>query len=103
MNIHEFQRNPWYYVTNMVIPAVLISLLTPLVFILPTEASEKISLIITVSLSYLVLMVMVADITPRNGVHIPLICELPLALRPALYFDVIWGRTVVIHCTEYAT
>ena len=38
-----------------------------LVFILPVQSGEKVSLSITILLSYTVLLVVVSDVTPRSG------------------------------------
>ena len=68
-----FSRRPMYYVMNVLVPCFMISLLSTLVFLLPVESGEKISLGITVSLSYTVLLLMVSGITPQGVTTIPLI------------------------------
>ena len=40
-------------------------------FLLPSESGEKVSLSITVLLGYSVVLLMVADVTPRSGLDIP--------------------------------
>ncbi len=64
-----------YYVMNVLVPCFMISLLSTLVFLLPVESGEKISLGITVSLSYTVLLLMVSGITPQGVTTIPLISK----------------------------
>ncbi len=44
-----------------------------LVFILPVESGEKVSLSITIMLSYSVLLLVVSDVTPRSGTGQPLL------------------------------
>ena len=38
-----------------------------LVFVLPVESGEKVSLSVTVLLSYFVLLLVVTDVTPKHG------------------------------------
>ena len=69
----RLSRHPIYYIMNVLGPCLLISLLSTLVFLLPAESGEKISLGITVSLSYTVLLLMVSEITPQSGKTLPLL------------------------------
>ena len=68
-------RYPSYLVINVVIPALIMTLMTQLVFLLPAEAGEKLSLGITVLLSYSVVLLIVSDITPRVSENVPIISE----------------------------
>ena len=74
------RRKPMYYMLNVLVPAFTISLVSVMVFLLPTEAGEKISLSITVLLSYVLLLIIVSDVTPKSGDSIPLISEYPVHL-----------------------
>ena len=65
------KRRPTFYVLNLMVPSVFVSILSVFVFLLPTESGEKISLQITVFLSYMVLILVIADITPTSGVNLP--------------------------------
>ncbi len=69
------KRNPGYFIVNMLIPVMLISMLSALVFLLPAEAGEKISMSTTVFLSYTVVLLMVSEITPRGGSTTPIISK----------------------------
>ncbi len=69
------KRNPSYFIVNILIPVILISMLSALVFLLPAEAGEKISMSTTVFLSYTVVLLMVSDITPKGGTTTPVISE----------------------------
>ncbi|XP_062572065.1 neuronal acetylcholine receptor subunit alpha-3-like [Saccostrea cucullata] len=64
-----FQRRPGYYLTNIVYPVILISLLTNLSFLLPTDSGEKISYILTVLLALAVLLTLVGDSMPSTSKH----------------------------------
>ncbi len=68
-------RKPLYYMMNLLVPAFTISLVSVLVFLLPVEGGEKVSLSITVLLSYTVVLLIVSDITPKSGVTTPLISK----------------------------
>uniref|UniRef100_A0A8C1UQW3 Uncharacterized protein n=1 Tax=Cyprinus carpio TaxID=7962 RepID=A0A8C1UQW3_CYPCA len=67
------RRRTLYYGLNLLIPCVLISTLALLVFLLPADSGEKISLGITVLLSLTVFMLLVAEIMPATSDSVPLI------------------------------
>nr|2MAW_A Chain A, Neuronal acetylcholine receptor subunit alpha-7 [Homo sapiens] len=64
-----------YYGLNLLIPCVLISALALLVFLLPADSGEKISLGITVLLSLTVFMLLVAEIMPSTSDSSPSIAQ----------------------------
>uniref|UniRef100_H3D3A9 Neuronal acetylcholine receptor subunit alpha-7 n=1 Tax=Tetraodon nigroviridis TaxID=99883 RepID=H3D3A9_TETNG len=68
------RRRTLYYGLNLLIPCVLISGLL-LVFLLPADSGEKISLGITVLLSLTVFMLLVAEIMPATSDSVPLIAQ----------------------------
>eukprot|EP00063_Salmo_salar_P022735 XP_013997570.1 PREDICTED: neuronal acetylcholine receptor subunit alpha-7-like isoform X2 [Salmo salar] len=67
------RRRTLYYALNLLIPCVLLSSMTLLIFLLPADSGEKISLGITVLLSLTVFMLLVAEIMPATSDSIPLI------------------------------
>ncbi|XP_046875827.1 cholinergic receptor, nicotinic, alpha 11 [Hypomesus transpacificus] len=67
------RRRTLYYALNLLIPCVLLSSMTLLIFVLPADSGEKISLGITVLLSLTVFMLLVAEIMPATSDSIPLI------------------------------
>uniref|UniRef100_A0A8C6U9B2 Cholinergic receptor, nicotinic, alpha 7 (neuronal) n=1 Tax=Neogobius melanostomus TaxID=47308 RepID=A0A8C6U9B2_9GOBI len=67
------RRRTLYYGLNLLIPCILISTLALLVFLLPADSGEKISLGITVLLSLTVFMLLVAEIMPATSDTVPLI------------------------------
>ncbi|XP_067885063.1 neuronal acetylcholine receptor subunit alpha-7-like [Heterodontus francisci] len=69
------RRRTLYYGLNLLIPCVLISGLALLVFLLPADSGEKISLGITVLLSLTVFMLLVAEIMPASSDSVPLIAR----------------------------
>ncbi|XP_043915084.1 neuronal acetylcholine receptor subunit alpha-7-like [Protopterus annectens] len=69
------RRRTLYYGLNLLVPCVLISGLSLLVFLLPADSGEKISLGITVLLSLTVFMLLVAEIMPATSDSVPLIAQ----------------------------
>eukprot|EP00066_Takifugu_rubripes_P022148 XP_011611414.1 PREDICTED: neuronal acetylcholine receptor subunit alpha-7 [Takifugu rubripes] len=69
------RRRTLYYGLNLLVPCVLISGLALLVFLLPADSGEKISLGITVLLSLTVFMLLVAEIMPATSDSVPLIAQ----------------------------
>ncbi|MBN3287883.1 ACHA7 protein, partial [Polyodon spathula] len=69
------RRRTLYYGLNLLIPCVLMSALALLVFLLPADSGEKISLGITVLLSLTVFMLLVAEIMPATSDSVPLIAQ----------------------------
>ncbi|XP_029593746.1 neuronal acetylcholine receptor subunit alpha-7-like isoform X1 [Salmo trutta] len=67
------RRRTLFYALNFLVPCVLISSLTLLLFILPAQSGEKIGLGITILLSLTVFMLLVAEIMPATSDCIPLI------------------------------
>ena len=63
----EIQRKPMYYVTNIVLPVILLGTLIVVVFAIPAETGEKISYSITVLLAMSVFLSIVSTILPRNS------------------------------------
>ncbi|XP_062584947.1 neuronal acetylcholine receptor subunit alpha-6-like isoform X2 [Saccostrea cucullata] len=82
-----FQRRPWYYLTNTVYPVILISLLTNLSFLLPTDSGEKISYTLTVLLALVVLLMLVGDSMPAASKHTPIIGIFITVLNLRLYLN----------------
>lgn len=69
------RRRTLYYGLNLLIPCILISALALLVFLLPADSGEKISLGITVLLSLTVFLLLVAQIMPATSDTVPLISQ----------------------------
>ncbi|XP_052826361.1 neuronal acetylcholine receptor subunit alpha-7 [Octopus bimaculoides] len=69
----HIRRRTLYYGFNIIIPCVLISALSLLLFILPPDAGEKISLGVTILLSLMVFLLLVAETMPPTSDAVPLI------------------------------
>uniref|UniRef100_A0A8D2LG76 Cholinergic receptor nicotinic alpha 10 subunit n=1 Tax=Varanus komodoensis TaxID=61221 RepID=A0A8D2LG76_VARKO len=66
------QRRASFYVFNLLLPCILISLLAPLGFYLPADSGEKVSLGVTVLLALTVFQLLVAESMPPSE-NVPLI------------------------------
>ncbi|CAH8866811.1 unnamed protein product [Trichobilharzia szidati] len=69
----RLQRRALYYVFNLIVPCLLISGMALMVFMLPPDAGEKISLGVTILLSLTMFLQLVADKLPQTSEAIPLI------------------------------
>nr|XP_033775702.1 neuronal acetylcholine receptor subunit alpha-3-like [Geotrypetes seraphini] len=69
------RRLPLFYTINLIIPCLLISCLTILVFYLPSECGEKVTLCISVLLSLTVFLLVITETIPSTSLVIPLIGE----------------------------
>nr|XP_033802836.1 acetylcholine receptor subunit alpha [Geotrypetes seraphini] len=67
------QRLPLYFIVNVIIPCLLFSFLTGLVFYLPTESGEKMTLSISVLLSLTVFLLVIVELIPSTSSAVPLI------------------------------
>lgn len=67
------KRRTLYYGFNIIIPCVLISLMSLLLFMLPPDSGEKISLGVTILLSLMVFLLLVAETVPPTSDAVPLI------------------------------
>ena len=67
------KRKPLYYMFNLIIPSVFLTATSLLVFILPVESGEKVSLGVTILLALVVFLFLVAEALPTTSKSIPLI------------------------------
>ncbi|KAK3605658.1 hypothetical protein CHS0354_032616 [Potamilus streckersoni] len=69
----HIRRRTLYYGFNIIIPCLLISSMSLLLFMLPPDAGEKISLGVTILLSLMVFLLLVAETMPPTSDALPLI------------------------------
>ncbi|CAH1772381.1 unnamed protein product, partial [Owenia fusiformis] len=67
------KRKPKYYIMNIVVPTILISLVALMVFLMPPETGEKVGLGITVMLSFSVFLLILNENMPKTSDATPLI------------------------------
>ena len=66
-------RRPAFYLMTMLFPCILVSCVAALVFLLPVESGEKVSLEITVLLSLAVFLLLVSETLPPASDNFPII------------------------------
>uniref|UniRef100_A0AAN0LHC3 Nicotinic acetylcholine receptor n=1 Tax=Polyphagotarsonemus latus TaxID=1204166 RepID=A0AAN0LHC3_9ACAR len=69
------RRKTLFYTVNLILPTLLISFLCILVFYLPAEAGEKVTLGISILLSLVVFLLLVSKILPPTSLVLPLIAK----------------------------
>ncbi|GAB6031192.1 Acetylcholine receptor subunit beta-like 1 [Chamberlinius hualienensis] len=69
------RRKTLFYTVNLILPTVIISFLCVLVFYLPAEAGEKVTLGISILLSLVVFLLLVSKILPPTSLVLPLIAK----------------------------
>ena len=69
------KRKAEYFLTTLLLPCVLLSALMCLVFLLPAESNEKITLQVTVVLSFVVFQLVITTNMPQTSDFVPLICK----------------------------
>ena len=73
--IVTISRRNLYYLYNVIFPCIMMSALTLLVFCLPPDSGEKITLGITVLLAFSVFMLRIAENLPETSEFVPLISK----------------------------
>jgi nicotinic acetylcholine receptor len=67
------RRKPLFYTVNLVFPCVGISFLTILVFYLPSDSGEKVSLCISILVALTLFFLLLMEIIPATSITLPLI------------------------------
>jgi len=61
------KREPTYYMVTIIIPTLLFCLLNPLVFLIPVDSGDRISLAMTILLSYAIFLTLVSSSIPATS------------------------------------
>ena len=70
------RRKTLYYMTNLILPCVLISCLTMVVFYLPATAGEKVTFTVSILLALVVfLQLLVTNLLPPSSTSLPLFAK----------------------------
>lgn len=69
----EIRRKPLFYVFNMILPCMIITLVALLGFYMPSESGEKVTMGITTLLSMTVFLMLVAESMPPTSDVLPLV------------------------------
>ena len=67
----HLERLPAYYLLNIIIPTVVLALLSAFTFYVPVDSGEKLSLSITILLSFSVFLLMLSESTPQVSQDLP--------------------------------
>jgi len=67
------RRKPLFYVFNMILPCLLITLVAMLGFYIPSDSGEKVTMGITTLLSMTVFLMLVAENMPATSDVLPLV------------------------------
>ena len=63
----KFKRESLYYAVIIILPTILLALLNPCVFVLPVESGERVSLAMTILLSYVIFLTLVTASIPVSS------------------------------------
>ncbi|KAG5891164.1 hypothetical protein JTB14_000552 [Gonioctena quinquepunctata] len=89
------RRKTLFYTVNLIIPCMGISFLTVLVFYLPSDSGEKVSLSISILLSLTVFFLLLAEIIPPTSLVVPLLGKFVLF---TMILDTFSHRVMVRTC-----
>ncbi|XP_031571984.1 neuronal acetylcholine receptor subunit alpha-9-like [Actinia tenebrosa] len=84
------QRRSLFYMMNLILPLVTITILVNVSFVLPAESGERISLSITILLAMTVFMLVVAETIPPTSDAVPLIAKFYMAGMIEMAIALIW-------------
>ncbi|XP_072024618.1 neuronal acetylcholine receptor subunit alpha-2-like [Amphiura filiformis] len=90
-----FQRRSAFYVAYLILPCMFLSGLSVLVFYLPPECGEKLTLSITNLLALVVFQQLIAESMPPNGDDPPLIGDYFLAMIIMVCLSVVFTALVI--------
>ncbi|XP_044736374.1 acetylcholine receptor subunit beta-like 2 isoform X2 [Chrysoperla carnea] len=90
------RRKTLFYTVNLIIPCVGITFLTVLVFYLPSDSGEKVTLCISILLSLTVFFLLLAEIIPPTSLAVPLLGKY-LLFTMILVTSSIWVTVCVLN------
>jgi hypothetical protein len=69
------RRLPMYFFSTIVLPCIVLTLVALIMFCLPPDGGEKVSLGVTILLSFVVFQLLISDTLPRSSEEVPLLCK----------------------------
>ncbi|KAL1508960.1 hypothetical protein ABEB36_003773 [Hypothenemus hampei] len=90
------RRKTLFYTVNLIIPCVGITFLTVLVFYLPSDSGEKVTLCVSILLSLTVFFLLLAEIIPPTSLAVPLLGKY-LLFTMVLVTSSIWVTVCVLN------
>ncbi|XP_046562549.1 acetylcholine receptor subunit alpha-like [Haliotis rubra] len=92
----RFQRRPLFYVLNVLVPMVILSILNVAVFAVPVESGEKLSFAVTVLLSLVVFMTFASERIPKTSTGISMLTVYLTTVTASSAVNVIMTIVVLI-------
>ncbi|MCJ8733731.1 hypothetical protein PDJAM_G00226980 [Pangasius djambal] len=89
------KRKPLFYTINLIVPCVLITSLAILVFYLPSDCGEKMTLCISVLLALTVFLLLISKIVPPTSLAVPLIGKYLMFTMVLVTFSIVTSVCVL--------
>ncbi|XP_076467563.1 neuronal acetylcholine receptor subunit alpha-2-like [Babylonia areolata] len=87
----QLQRRRSYYVLNIILPILLLSLTSSLTFALPSDAGEKMGLSITVLLAFAVYLTLITEAMPTTSMQVSVVTVYLIVLLSVASANVIFS------------